>query len=147
MKSLFKYISFFLLLLNGYGHLHADNLKDNNDFVTKVGSFQNELDLDLNFDYFDDSDALIHEESKSNPDRKFSETEEVEIEEAQNDADSDKDTSKKYLGGSDYVTSLFYTVLYTNYDYNRSDSITHFSNQYDKLSYPSFFVRYCVFRI
>ena len=145
MKSLYKYISFFLLLLNGIGDLHAGNLQENDDFIIDEICFQDQLDL--GFDYFDDSDALIHERSRSNPDTKFSETEEVEIEEAQNDSDSDDDASNKYLDGSDYVTSLFYTVLSAYHDYNRSDNKPYFSKQNHITSYPSICVRYCVFRI
>ncbi|MCL6217197.1 hypothetical protein [Zunongwangia pacifica] len=147
MKSFFKYISFFLLLLNGYGAIHANNLKEHNDFITEGEgiSFQKKLDLDYGFDYFDDSDALIHEKSRSNPDTKFSETEEVEIEEAQNE--SDTDASKKYLEGSNFVTTLFYAIISAYHDYNRSDNTPNLSNQNHTSSYPSICVRYCVFRI
>ncbi|UAB83732.1 hypothetical protein INR75_16380 [Zunongwangia sp. SCSIO 43204] len=147
MKSLFKYISFFVLFLNGYGHLHADNLQENNYFVAGEISFQEQIESDFGFDYFEDSDALIHERSRSNPDRKFSETEEIEIEEADSDSDSDAGASKKYVEGSDYITALFYTVLSAYHDYNRSDNKPYFSKQNHITSYPSICVRYCVFRI
>ncbi|MDN3593728.1 hypothetical protein [Zunongwangia endophytica] len=143
MKLLFKYISFFALLLNGYGSLHANSLSgDSNSFSEEI-SFS--CDQDSSFDYIGDSDALIHHRSNSFPERKFSESEEIEIEEAQND--SDADSSKKYLESSDYLATLFYTVLSAYHDFNRSDSKPYFSNQFHQLSYPSLCVRYCVFRI
>ena len=145
MKSLFKYISFFLLLLNGYGHLHASNLQENNDFIVDDFCFQDQLDL--GFDYFDESDALIHEKSRSNPDKKFSETEEIEIEEAQNDSDSDTDASKKNIETGDYVTGLFYIVLSAYHDNSLRDYEPYFSKHQKISSYPSICVRYCVFRI
>ncbi|WBL27036.1 hypothetical protein [Zunongwangia sp. HGR-M22] len=143
MKLLFKYISFFSLLLNGYGSLHANSLNDDTHSFSEIISF--ECDQDLYFDYIDDSDALIHQRSSSYPERKFSESEEIEIEEAQNETDAD--VSKKCLGSSDYLATLFYTVLSAYHDFNRSDSTPYFSNEFHQLSYPSLCVRYCVFRI
>ncbi len=141
MKLVLKYISFFVLLINGYGQLYSNSLEIKND-INSCGFL--ELEQHNEFNYFDDSDALIHENSNSIPEKKFSETEEIEIEEAQNDSEA----SKKYLQSSDPITALFYSFISAYYYYYyQSDKIPSDSNINHNSSYPSICVRFCVFRL
>ncbi|WP_417886358.1 hypothetical protein [Zunongwangia sp.] len=134
-----KYISFFILFVNGYGQLNAYNaLSDRNDTLcenTSVNSENRAFDADTL-----GSDASIGKKTDSHRESKFYESEEAEIEEAQNESDS-----PEFLSGN--LANLFYSYLTLCHPSFQTKEIPFHSNKYIRSSYPSFLVRFCVFRI
>lgn len=138
MKMFLKYISFFILFVNGYGQIYAHkNLPAHNNTTSFESTFSSVDDTLL----YAQPKAFIAEKTDSQHKARFSESEETEVEEAQNESDL-----PEFLTGNG-LANLFFSYLTLCHPSFQTREIGSYSSQNYHSSYRSLCVRFCVFRI